>query len=95
MKYVIKGVIYNLSCIILFFFIYIYLKDELTLDPSYSRHIPPNKIDLFFLATTVQSGVGYSILYPLTHLTKSVMIIQQLLMITSNLMLLYLFTLYK
>ena len=94
MKYVIRGAIWNLVLILIFFSIYVYLQDGLTLDSTYTRHIPPNTTDIFFLATTVQAGVGYSLVYPLTHTTKITLIIQQLLMITSNLMLLYFFTLY-
>ena len=92
MKYVIKGVCYNLALIIIFFTIYTILKKDLTLDSSYTKYIPPNVTDIFFLSTTIQSGVGYSLVYPMTHTTKIIMTVQQLLMITSNLMLLYFFT---
>jgi hypothetical protein len=93
MKYVIKGFLYNLMLIFIFFGVYFYFKDDLTLDSSYTRYIPPNTTDIFFLATTIQSGVGYSLVYPMTHLTKVIMTIQQILMISSNLLILYLFTL--
>lgn len=93
MKYVIRGALYNLLLIIVFFGIYFLFKHDLTLDASYTKYIPPNITDIFFLSTTIQSGVGYSLVYPLTHTTKIIMVIQQLMMISSNLLLLYFFTL--
>jgi hypothetical protein len=92
MQTVIYGVFYNLALIIVFFTIYIIFKDDLTLDSSYTRYIPPNITDIFFLSTTIQSGVGYSLVYPMTPTTKIILTVQQLLMITSNLVILYFFS---
>ena len=94
MKYVIKGAIYNFACILLFAFIYILIRRDFTLDSTLtnkSNH--PSIIDLLFLSTTVQSSVGYAIVYPMTNTSKVIMMIQQYFMIFSNLMLLYLLTL--
>jgi hypothetical protein len=93
MKYVIRGAIYNLLCILVFFLLYLSFKNQFTLDPSLNKNKPPKIPDLLFLSTTVQAGVGYSIVYPLTFTSKMIMIFQQFFMIISNLMLFYLFTL--
>jgi len=93
MKYVIRGAIYNLLCILVFFLLYLSFKHHFTLDPSLITHKPPKISDLLFLSTTVQAGVGYSIVYPLTYTSKMIMIFQQFCMIISNLTIFYLFTL--
>ena len=93
MKYVIRGSIWNLMLIFIFFGIYFILQNDFTLDPSYKKYIKPGITDILFLATTVQAGVGYSLVYPLTQTAKITMVLQQILMLSSNLMLIYLFTL--
>jgi hypothetical protein len=52
----------------------------------------PELIDYFFLGTTIQSGVGYTSLTPITALAKFVMILQQMFMLSINVFLLYMFT---
>ena len=93
MKLVIRGAIYNFLCILVFALIYITIQKDLTLDSSMTKYIPPNFLDFFFLSTVIQSGVGFSIVYPMKALSKIVIMTQQYFMILSNLMLLYFFTL--
>jgi hypothetical protein len=49
-------------------------------------------IDFLFLSTTIQAGVGYSEIYPMDDTAKLFMIIQQLLMISTNIFTIYIFT---
>jgi hypothetical protein len=95
MKIVIKTVFFHFCCILFFGLIYLIFKDGFSRDPAYSinNKKEPEVIDCLFLATTVQAGVGYSDLYPITNLAKTILIIQQFIMISTNVFLLYIFTL--
>jgi hypothetical protein len=48
--------------------------------------------DCLFLSITIQSGVGYTLITPTTHFSKSIIMIQQLCMLSTNVFLLYFFT---
>jgi hypothetical protein len=95
MKIVIRTVFFHFCCILFFGLIYLIFKDGFSRDPAYSinNKKEPEVIDCLFLATTVQAGVGYSDLYPITNLAKTILIIQQFIMISTNVFLLYIFTL--
>ena len=96
MKRVITGVAYNFLCILFFtiiYLIYLFINNELTLDSTMKTQISPNFIDTIYLSTAIQSGVGFSFVYPLTSISKIVIMVQQYCMIASNLILLYIFTL--
>jgi hypothetical protein len=95
MKIVIRTVFFHFCCILFFGLIYLIFKDGFSRDPAYSinNKKEPEVIDCLFLATTVQAGVGYSDLYPITNLAKTTLIIQQFIMISTNVFLLYIFTL--
>jgi hypothetical protein len=54
-----------------------------------SRYIEPTFADTLFLATTIQAGVGYTLLTPKTKFSKYILMSQQLFMIFTNLMLFY------
>jgi hypothetical protein len=95
MKYVIRTVIFQFMCIIIFGLIYLLFNNHFVRDPNFSidKKSNPEFIDCLFLATTVQAGVGYSDLYPITTFSKIILIIQQFIMISTNVFLLYFFTL--
>jgi len=95
MKIVIKTVFFHFCCILFFGLIYLIFKDGFSRDLAYTinNKKEPEVIDCLFLATTIQSGVGYSDLYPITNLAKAILIIQQFIMISTNVFLLYIFTL--
>jgi hypothetical protein len=93
MKFVIRGAIYNFLCILVFGLIYTSLHKHFTLDATMSKYIPPNILDIFFMSTTIQAGVGLTCIYPMTSLSKILMMVQQYFMILSNLLLIYFFTL--
>lgn len=90
MKLAIKAVIFNFLCIIVFGFLYQTLGDK---HFHNERKNNMSLLDYLFLATTIQSGVGLSDVYPYSDLAKSIMIIQQFIMISTNVFILYIFTL--
>ena len=89
MKYVIRGALYNFLCIIVFALIYYIIRNELDLNEEMSRYIEPRFPDTLFLATTIQAGVGYTLLTPKTDFSKYIIMSQQYFMIFTNLMLFY------
>jgi hypothetical protein len=50
-------------------------------------------IDFFLLSTTIQAGVGISDLYPLATHSKIVVILQQMVMLFTHVITMYVFTL--
>jgi hypothetical protein len=89
MKLVIRTVFFHFMCILIFSLVYWVYRDDFKRDDKN----PGDFIDYLFLSTTVQAGVGYSDLYPISHTSKLIMIFQQFIMISTNVFLLYLFTL--
>ena len=89
MKYVIRGAIYNFLCIFVFAIVYYVIRNEMELNEDISRYTEPRFPDTLFLATTIQAGVGYTILTPKTNFSKYAIMTQQYFMIFTNLMLLY------
>jgi uncharacterized membrane protein len=89
MKYVVRGALYNLLCIIVFAIIYYVIRKELDMTQDIYQYVEPTFADTLFLSTTIQSGVGYTILTPRSSLSKYILMIQQLFMIFTNLMLFY------
>ena len=89
MKIVIRTVVFHIFCIIFFAFLYANLSGQL--------HIQDNDklrfIDFLLLSTTIQAGVGISQLYPLSYYSKIVVIVQQMLMLFTHVITLYIFTL--
>ena len=95
MKLVFRTLAFHILCIIVFSLLYLKYKDQFHIDVNFTsvNKKTPELIDCIFLATTVQAGVGYSDLYPFTNLAKIILIIQQFIMISTNVFLLYIFTL--
>ncbi len=90
MKLVIRAMIFHILCIIIFALIY------LTLDEGFhvtEQHDKKGVVDYLLLSTTIQSGVGISDLYPLSYYSKVAVIIQQMLMLFTHIITLYIFTL--
>lgn len=92
MKAVFHTLIFQLVCIICFGFIYWYCKDDFIYNLGQDKHVKTDFIDYFFMSTTVQSGVGYSYLYPVEDRGKLILMAQQFLMISSNVLILFLFS---
>jgi hypothetical protein len=95
MKLVIRTVFFHFLCVLLFGLIYLSLKTHFVRDAAFTidKSKDPKLLDCLFLATTVQAGVGYSDLYPITNVSKMIMILQQFVMMSTNVFLLYIFTL--
>ena len=89
MKYVIRGALYNFLCIFVFALIYYSIRKGMDLNEDMSRYIEPSFPDTLFLATTVQAGVGYTLITPRSDFAKFAIMIQQYFMIFTNLMLFY------
>lgn len=89
MKYVIRGAIYNFLCILTFAIIYYIIRDQMDVDENMTQYNEPQFADTLFLATTVQAGVGYTLVRPITVLSKYIIMTQQFFMIFTNLMLFY------
>ena len=89
MKLVIRTVVFHILCIVIFALIYSNLSDQFHVMDQDKKSL----IDFFLLSTTIQAGVGTSDLYPLSYYTKIVVIIQQMLMLITHVITLYIFTL--
>jgi len=89
MKLVIRTFIFHILCIIVFGIVYSIL--------DFRFYNKGDSIEFFvdniYLSSTIQSGVGMSSLYPLTYYTKITIIIQQMLMLFTHVITLYIFTL--
>ena len=93
MKLIIRTAIFHLFCIFIFAFIYFYFSHQFQSNNE-EKHIKYNNfIDYLLLSTTIQAGVGISDLYPISFYSKIVLIIQQIMLIFTHLITLYIFTL--
>jgi hypothetical protein len=85
MKIIFATIFFNFLCIFFFGMIYIYLKNEFINNNNFDIKL----IDIMMFSTTVQSGVGLTNLFPKSFNAKLVTIIQQLTMICSYVIILY------
>ncbi len=85
MRIAIQAVFFHMFCVFVFAFLYFRLNDPL--DEQLSG------IDALLLSITIQSGVGIAPIVPFSTTCKMVMILQQFLMISSYVFILYVFTL--
>lgn len=88
MKLVLKTFFFHMICILFFCIVYnsekTSFKNEINDDIKF--------IDFLYLSTTIQSTVGYTKLYPMTDWVKTLMILQQFLMISTNIFTIYIFS---
>jgi hypothetical protein len=94
MKQVLQTFLFQLTCIIIFGSLYWIFKDDFSLNFSNEKKNDLRVLDCFFTSVTVQAGVGYSILNPDTNRAVLLLMIQQLLMVFSNILMLYLFSIH-
>lgn len=92
MKAVFQTLIFQLVCIIIFGFIYWYYQEDFTTDSTERNKKKGELIDYLFMSTTIQAGVGYGDLYPINMRSKLALISQQFIMISSNVLILFLFS---
>lgn len=89
MKVFAYAIIYHLICIALFTSLYFYLKHHF-----YRTMLKElTGLDMLLLSTTIQSGVGISDIYPNSTASKLFIVLQQLLMMTGHLFMIYTFNL--
>jgi hypothetical protein len=89
MKIVFRTLIFHLLCILIFSILYYIFRDDYR-EQNQKKSKP---IDYLFLSTTIQAGVGISDIYPTDFYGKIIMIVQQLLMLFTNIFTIYILTL--
>ena len=97
MKNVFRTVLFHIMCIIIFASIYMFLADQFLpinndINNQNSNNFYKQFFDFLLISTSIQSGTGLTNLYPTTIITKSLWILQQLIMISTHLFTLYIFT---
>ena len=92
MKLVIRTLFFHILCIIIFAFLYYKFREDF-IEEKKQEKVKISVIDSVLLSTTIQAGVGISKIYPETFYGKIIMIIQQIIMIMTHLITLYIFTL--
>ena len=91
MKLIFAGVLLNLILIILFGLIYWIFSNQFNNDSTNNRiRKQGSLIDCFYMSITIQAGVGYQGLTPINDLAKFLLMAQQICMITSNIIVVYL-----
>lgn len=91
MKLLFRTLCFHLLCIIVFTLLY--QRFSYHFANNNGKHTYNSLLDFVLLSTTIQAGVGISDLYPITSISKIVMIVQQLIMLSTHLFTLYIFTL--
>jgi hypothetical protein len=93
MKLVIRTGIFHLLCILTFACLYLYMADQFELSFKTNKQDDTKFLDYFLLSTTIQAGVGYTDLFPVSYYSKIAVIIQQFLVMLTHIITLYVFTL--
>jgi hypothetical protein len=88
-----KTFIFELVCVIIFGCLYWIYRDDFTLTFA-SKNNDLSILECFYTSVTVQSGVGYSVLNPNNKRAVLLLMTQQLIMIFTNILMLYLFSMY-
>lgn len=91
---VFKTFIFQIGCILLFSLLYWMNSDGFESEFANKRNYKIRYIDHLYTAVTVQASVGFTELYPTNTTTKVLVMMQQFLMISSNILILYLFSLH-
>jgi hypothetical protein len=95
MKEALRVIIFHFTCIVIFAFIYYSIKTSFN-DENASSHKNSLKyesfLDFVLLSTTIQASVGITGIYPVNDIGKAIMIIQQMIMMSTHIFTIYLFT---
>jgi len=89
MKIVIRTLVFHYLCILIFAFIYMNIHDQF----ANMEKTKLGFIDFFLFSTTIQAGIGDSRIYAITDVSKTWMIIQQILLVSTHVVSIYFFTL--
>ena len=88
MKYVISSFLFHIFIIFLFSLVY-YVIEGLNFKFDDNTVRDPQYIDFLSLSTTIQSGVGISDLSPATKLSSIFVVLQQFILIGTNMLIVY------
>ena len=95
MKEALRVVIFHFICILVFALLYFNFKDSFG-DENAALHKNSIKyesfMDFLLLSTTVQASVGVTGIYPVNDIGKVLMIIQQIIMMSTHVFTIYFFT---
>jgi hypothetical protein len=96
MKAVINTLLFQLSSILIFSYLYWNYVDDFVLTETSTKNKQKygNLLDCLYTSITVQAGVGYNVLNPITDRAKIILMCQQFLMITSNVIIFYFFSIH-
>lgn len=94
MKHIYQTFLFQLLCITLFGTLYWIYSDDFSLNIKNKKKNDLRILDCFFTSVTIQAGVGYSILNPETNNAVLILMTQQLIMIFSNILILYFFSMH-
>ena len=86
MKSLPRAIIYNFSAIVVFFIIYLIMRNHFTILNSDKK---ATTLDLLNLAITMQTSVGNPYISPKTSVSKFMITLQQFLLIFGNLFILH------
>lgn len=88
MKILIRTLVFHFVCILMFSLLYINIASDMASKDS----SPVNFLDCLLLSTTIQAGVGFTNLSVNSSLGKLIMMLQQMLLISTHAFTLYIFT---
>lgn len=88
MKILIRTLVFHFVCILMFSLLYINIADDMVSEDS----SPIRFLDCLLLSTTIQAGVGFTNLSVHGSIGKLIMMLQQLLLISTHAFTLYIFT---
>ena len=93
---VLNTVIFQLSCVVLFSYLYwIYIDDFVPATTNNKNKKQRGEfIDCFYTSITIQAGVGYNGLDPISNIAKMLLMAQQFVMICANVIIFYLFSIH-
>lgn len=91
MKFVIRTLVFHIFCIALFSILYYYFRENF-INNFVSGKKGLTLSDSILLSTTIQASVGMFDVYPLTLTGKIIMILQQMILIMTHVITLYVFT---
>lgn len=89
MKILIRTLIFHFVCILMFSLLYLNISGDMSSEDS----TPVKYLDCILLSTTIQAGVGFTGLSVNSSVGKLIMLLQQLILISTHAFTLYIFTL--
>ena len=92
MKIVLRTLVFHIICILFFAFLYSNLSIHFDHDKTRRSIINISMVDYLTLSVTIQAGIGFSDLYPVSHLGKLILMIHQFVVISTHVFTLYIFT---